>query len=100
MFDFDLWGKVRYWSKKLVATKNFGRDQFFCLNFGRDQKLGEEDEKGFDFKSLTKPFLFFWQILPFCNDDCNQIIAFRKQLLFQVFVSSPAAEVMHFLGHV
>ena len=30
----------------MVATKNFGRDQFFCLNFGRDQKLGEEDEKG------------------------------------------------------
>ena len=33
-------------AKKLVATKNFGRDQFFCLNFGRDQKLGEENEKG------------------------------------------------------
>ena len=25
----------------------FGRDHFFCLNFGRDQKLGEEDEKGY-----------------------------------------------------
>ena len=33
-------------AKKLVATKNFGRDQFFWLNFGRDQKLGAEDEKG------------------------------------------------------
>ena len=34
-------------AKKLVATKNFGRDQFFCLNFGRDLKLGEENEKGY-----------------------------------------------------
>ena len=33
-------------AKKLVVTKNFGSDQFFCLIFGRDQKLGEEDEKG------------------------------------------------------
>ena len=29
----------------------FGRDQFFCLNFGRDQKLGEENEKGYDLQS-------------------------------------------------
>ena len=32
---------------KLVTTKIFGRDQFFCLNFGRDQKLVEENEKGY-----------------------------------------------------
>ena len=33
-------------------TKIFGRDQFFCLNFGRDQKLGEENEKGYNKKYL------------------------------------------------
>ena len=41
-------------AKKLVATKNFGRDQFFCLNFGRDQKLGEENEKGSDVQFEAK----------------------------------------------
>ena len=39
-------------------TKIFGRDQFFCLNFGRDQKLGEENEKGY--VDQTFKFQFQW----------------------------------------
>ena len=43
----------------LVTTKIFGRDQFFCLNFGRDQKLGEENEKGYDHKQNAKSLFTF-----------------------------------------
>ena len=34
----------------------FGHDQFFCLNFGRDQKLGEENEKGLGLQFLLKVY--------------------------------------------
>ena len=50
-------------AKKLVATKNFGRDQFFCLNFGRDQKLGEEDEKGYRHKNWNNLNCPSWSFL-------------------------------------
>ena len=38
---------LKYVLRSRMYTKIFGRDQFFCLNFGRDQKLGEENEKGY-----------------------------------------------------